>query len=110
VNDLAHVERDDRNGRPLIRISGEIDMSNVADVEEQIATLSGSDRLPLFDLSFLEFIDSTGVAMFARMAERAHRREDTLTIVIPDGTPVHRVLKLVGLTPMIEIRSQLDDV
>jgi anti-sigma B factor antagonist len=58
----------DDAGTPTIRIAGELDMSNVAGVEAEIGRLRAEMAAPpAFELSDLEFIDSSGLAMFLRL-------------------------------------------
>jgi anti-anti-sigma factor len=61
----------DASGIPIVKVSGEVDMSNVdivrAAVDRVIA--EGPDRI-VFDLGGLEFMDSSGLAMLLAVAER----------------------------------------
>jgi anti-anti-sigma factor len=61
------------NGARVIRLEGELDISNVSDIEAQLLPLA--DRIdgaasPIFDLSQLSFMDSSGIAMLLRAAEK----------------------------------------
>ena len=92
---------DDRTGLPVISISGEIDMSNVAAVETQLDSMiaTGCDRL-VFDLSALEFIDSSGIALLLRVADKIERVE----LRNPSAT-VLRVIQVTGLTDVLHVQS-----
>jgi anti-anti-sigma factor len=89
----------DDAGTPTIRIAGELDMSNVAGVEAEVGRLRAEmSAAPAFDLSRLEFIDSSGLAMFLRLFDAAgpvHIRgaSDAVRLVI-DSTGLGDVLRV----------------
>ena len=49
------------------------------------------------DLSALTFLDSTGIRMLFRLATRLEQRQQSLRVVIPDGSHVREILDTVGL-------------
>lgn len=58
-------------GTVVVRITGEVDMSNAASVQETVDQVVGSgvERL-IFDLGGLEFIDSSGLAVLLAAAQK----------------------------------------
>jgi anti-sigma B factor antagonist len=86
---------------PVVSLSGELDLSNTERVRSQVddALAGGSDRL-VFDLSGLEFMDSSGIALLAAAAQRVRAVE----IRDPPAT-VRRLLELTGLTEILRIVS-----
>jgi len=101
-------QREVRDGTLTIRLSedasgctlalaGELDLANaatLADTLEQVR--SASDRPLRIDLSQLEFIDSTGIALLVE----THRRlagSDRLSVVPSRTSAVRRVMALTGL-------------
>jgi anti-anti-sigma factor len=84
------------------RLTGELDASNVADVDEVIEAdlLSGGDLT--LDLSELTFVDSLGVSLFFAAARKLEGRGD-LVLLSPDHS-VHRVLELVQLEQLLNVR------
>jgi len=98
----ATVERDpDPTGEPVIRICGEVDMSNVVTVENDI-TNALTDRPPrvVLDLSELDFIDSSGIAVLLRAAEKTERLE----LRNPSST-VQRIIEATGLTDVLPLEQ-----
>ena len=93
------IERSlDAAGRPVIKLVGELDISNVTTIEAQVdAVVSSSERVS-FDLSALTFMDSSGIAMLLRVAERA----DHVVLVRPSDT-IKRIIGATGLTEVFEI-------
>ena len=106
LNDAyAAVEESvDDSGVALVRISGEVDISNVATIEARlVAITSRLDSAPAVDLSQLTFMDSSGIAMLLRVAERI----GPLTIKDPSqiarqiitATGLGEVLRMDGAAP-----------
>jgi anti-sigma B factor antagonist len=85
------------DGRVVIRLAGELDMSTVPVLEERLreARAAGGRRL-VVDLSGLEFIDSTGLTLLVRRGRGA--QQDGYDLALVRGEPrVHRLFELTGL-------------
>jgi anti-anti-sigma factor len=110
MNDLATVEttiRDD--GNLLVRVAGEIDLSNAATVMEAVATaLPGDAVTVVVDLSGTSFLDSAGIAMLFRLAERLAHSRQRLCLVVPPDAPIRRVVELTNLHRAVEVRPLLE--
>jgi anti-sigma B factor antagonist len=87
----------DAGGVPMIAIGGELDVSNVdelADVVEPVVEKQPA-RL-VFDLSGLEFMDSSGIALFLRVAARVG------SVVLREPTSiVRRIVTSTGLADVL---------
>jgi anti-anti-sigma factor len=88
----------DAAGVPVIRLRGEIDMSNVDSLRVVIDPLmeSAPDRVD-FDLAALEFMDSSGIALLLRVAAKSsvHVREPSALI--------RRLIEATGLSDVLPI-------
>jgi anti-anti-sigma factor len=91
----------DDQGAPVISLSGELDISNVQAVEAECAPLITSNKRVTFDLSELNFMDSSGIALLLRAADRT----ETIALRRPTAT-VKRIISATGLVDVFEI---LDD-
>lgn len=89
-----HVEVAEDGDGPLIVITGELDISNVASVQAAIdLVLVGKPSYLGFETSGLTFIDSSGIAVLVRAAKAV----DRVRLVNPSRT-VSRVIEITGLT------------
>jgi anti-anti-sigma factor len=106
VNVLAVVEAAELAGSSLVRVSGEIDLSNAHDVMDSISEAVPHDaRRVVLDLSATAYLDSSGIAMLFRLAERlAHRRQE-LRVVVPDDSPIRAVLELTDVPRVVAVRA-----
>jgi anti-sigma B factor antagonist len=101
-DDASHatVEQTSDGSEPLvISIGGEVDMSNVQAVESALrGVLVDPPELVVFDLSDLSFIDSSGIAILLRFAEKIGRLE----LRNPSST-VQRIIQATGLSDVLRV-------
>jgi anti-sigma B factor antagonist len=86
-------------GLPVIRLAGELDLSNAAQVRAAVqAALAGrSDRVAL-DLAGLEFMDSSGIAMLLALSQQVREVE-----VRHAAGAVLRVIQVTGLDQVLRL-------
>ena len=95
---LAEVFEEWRGEVPMARLSGEIDASNVGDVTERLRRLLTNRSTTLvIDLSPTTYLDSAGINMLFTLGDELRARQQTLRLVVADGSPVSRMLALTGL-------------
>jgi anti-anti-sigma factor len=92
--------RDDSGAR-VVNLVGEIDIANADVLGEKLDQLigDGADRL-VVDLSALDFMDSSGIAMLLRTAGRV----DSMTVRNPTDV-VRRIIECTGLADTLRIES-----
>jgi len=91
----------DASGVPIVKVSGEVDMSNVDVVRAAVdrAIAEDPDRI-VFDLGELKFMDSSGLAMLLAVAERIP------VVELRRPRPLlRRVIELTGLSDAFVISS-----
>lgn len=110
MSDLARVEGEQQGTICLVRVHGEIDLSNAHEVSSEIGYAMGQEaRRLVVDLSDITYLDSAGVALLLRLAERLRSRRRELQLVVPRGSPVRRVLDFTGRPRVIPLESRLED-
>jgi|SRR3954463_11645923 anti-sigma B factor antagonist len=82
---------DDDGTTLVIRPVGEIDMYSAPDVEASLRSCTNGHREILFDVSEVEFLDSTAL----RMLIEAHRRDDRFALR-GHSVAVDRLIELTG--------------
>ena len=111
MSDLARVEGVRQGTICLVRVHGEIDLSNAQEVSTAIGSAMGQEaRRLVVDLSDITYLDSSGVALLLRLAERLQTRRRQLHLVVPRGSPVRRVLVFTGVPRVIPVEARLEDV
>ena len=101
--EILDVRTEDRDGLVHMALVGELDLSSVAKVQEELRRIeAGSPRTVVVDLSKLTFLDSTGLRCIVTADERA--REPGRRVVIVRGPdPVQRVFAITRLEERLEM-------
>jgi anti-anti-sigma factor len=88
----------DPTGAQIVTLSGELDSSNVAQLEARVASLAAEpSRSLIFDLTGLQFIDSAGIAVLISAATKT-------SVSLRNPSPViRRVLEVTGLSSVLAI-------
>lgn len=89
----------DADGVPTIRLSGEIDMSNVETLRRTIEPVvaRASDKV-IFDLGELSFMDSSGIALLLQVSAKSR----TVRVLRPSPL-VKRMIDATGLTDILKV-------
>jgi anti-sigma B factor antagonist len=91
-------------GRHSVAVSGELDLSNVHELDVVVRRLcaSGTTAVTL-DLSKLDFMDSAGLKFVISASEDAHARGCAFSVLVGTGQ-VRRVMEICGLLDMPFVR------
>jgi anti-anti-sigma factor len=90
-------------------IIGEIDGSNASDLRLALA-----DRLPstanalILDLSETTYLDSAGIHTVFELGRRLAARRQALRLVVPQDSPMRRVLELCAVDAVAPMDTELD--
>jgi anti-anti-sigma factor len=106
VADIA-VER--HGGTVVARLSGEVDMTNASRVRDQLLDAVPNDVLALaVDLSECRYLDSAAIEVVFDIARRLQRRRQELRLVVPESSPLGRVLVLTDVNSVAPVHATLD--
>lgn len=106
MGDLAQVEVEQRGDACIVRISGEIDLSNAEEVRQVLEESSSNlSRLHVVDLSQTRYLDSSGMRLLFNLAERLRVRKRELHLIVPDDAVIRRVLDLSGIPAVARIHA-----
>jgi anti-anti-sigma factor len=109
MSELSHL---DLSGDDVViaRLSGEVDLSNAAEVGDELAAAVPNSALGLvLDLTATTYLDSSGVHLVFDLAERLRTRQQQLRIVVPAGAPIRRVLRIVELDDTVPVLASVDE-
>jgi anti-anti-sigma factor len=85
-------------GVRVVRLRGEVDLSNVAYIESQLTAAVADVDAVVVDLAALDYVDSSGLGMLERLARRIAVR-----LVVPDGAVIGRTLRVTGLDQLVPV-------
>jgi anti-anti-sigma factor len=95
------------NGRIVIRLRGEIDLSNVESLEPQIDRAITGVQNVVIDLTAIEFIDSRGLRLLKRLATEMSERNATFAVVAPPASVARSVLDMTHMNDELAVRDSL---
>jgi anti-sigma B factor antagonist len=96
-SDGLRVQITDFDGRPIVAVQGEVDLTTAPEFAEVLRTVTTLDAPEvLVDLSGVTFMDSTGLGVLVMAARK-------VTVRIVGSSPaIGRILELAGLDEMAE--------
>ena len=105
--EILAVRTEDRDGLVHMILVGELDLSSVAKVQEELRRIEAkSPATVVVDLSKLSFLDSTGLRCIVTADERA-REQGRRVVIVRGPDAVQRVFAITRLEERLEI---VDDV
>jgi anti-sigma B factor antagonist len=109
MRQIAHVVAELHDTIPVARIEGEIDLTNAGPLGDRLRALltNRSDAL-VVDLSPTTYLDSSGVTLLFGLVEELRRRQQELHLVVPDGSPLLRVIAIVGLGQAAPVHGSVE--
>ena len=100
----------ERHGDSVVaRLSGEVDMTNSSYVGEELTGSVPNDAGGLvIDLTATRYLDSAAIELLFDLSRRLGRRRQSLSLVLPDDSPLRRVLTLTGIETAAPVHQTLD--
>lgn len=103
---LARVEQDQSDGRPYIRVLGELDISNRDLLSRLPETTPDGPPVVVVDLAGVSFLDSTAVIALIQAAEGFRRRKQELLVTAPPDHMVRRIVSILGIEAELVVTSE----
>ncbi len=99
----------DRDGDAVVaRLAGEVDMTNAEYVREELTKAVPNDAHALvIDLSDTQYLDSAAIELLFELSRRLGRRRQELRLVVPDGSPLTRLLTLTDVGSVAPMHGSL---
>jgi anti-sigma B factor antagonist len=92
---------EDSHGVPVVRLTGELDISSAGSFRESMEELVGQKPSRLvFDLSQLTFMDSSGIAVMVYVANNVEKID-----LLHASSIVRRVVEATGLSDILRLES-----
>lgn len=106
---LADIAIERHGGTVVGRLRGEVDMTNAALVRDQLLDAVPNDVLVLVvDLEDCRYLDSAAIEVVFDLSRRLGRRRQELRLVVPESSPLGRVLLLTDVNSVAPVHSTLE--
>ena len=106
MNDqLVSIQTEQANGSVLVRLSGEIDLSNSEQLQRQLEdAVEGWPRV-VVDLAEIRYLDSQGLRLIKRLCDKVEKDGTELQLIAPPDSFARQVLEMARMSDYIEIRD-----
>jgi anti-sigma B factor antagonist len=109
VRTSADIAVERRGGTVVALLTGEVDMTNAPQVREELLAAVPNDALALvLDLGGCRYLDSAAIEVVFELSRRLQRRRQELRLVVPDSSPLGRVLALTEVSVVAPVHATLD--
>jgi anti-anti-sigma factor len=109
VTTLAEIDVARHGGSVVAQLAGEVDMTNAGYVREELLAAVPNDALALVvDLEGCRYLDSAAIEVVFDISRRLQRRRQELRLVVPDTSPLGRVLALTEVNSVAPVHSTLE--
>jgi anti-anti-sigma factor len=106
---LADMQLSLHEGLLLVRLSGEIDSSNSAELRTAITEATPNDAHGVvLDLTSVDYLDSAGIHLLFRLRESLRARSQGLRVVVPPASMVTDALRLAGVKEVVELDDTVE--
>jgi anti-sigma B factor antagonist len=100
------VERDGE--LQVVRIAGEVDISNAVSLADDISGAVPNDAAGLvLDLSETAYLDSAGIRMMFELKQRLEGRRQALAVVVPEESLIRHALVITEMEQAIPLYGTL---
>jgi len=111
VGELARIDAECSDDRCVVRVRGEIDISNAADVAREIEQAISPDcGYVVVDLAATAYLDSSGISLLIRLAERLRATRQRMQLVVPEDSPIRGIVELTALPQVMTVATHLPDL
>ena len=107
--ELATIAFEQAERASVLRIDGEIDMSNADHVLDELMARVGADPWLIVDLTACSYVDSAGLSVIARVDARCREVLSGLRIVVGADGGVDRVLSMTRLNAVMNVDRTLEE-
>lgn len=93
---------------PVLSATGELDLHSSRGLATQLGELAGSPGNAVLDLSKVTFLDSVGLGVVLKAANRFRRQDKQLVVVVAPGGNVARLLELTATANTLAVEETRD--
>ena len=109
MSQLLDIHEDWHDDVPVLRLEGEIDVSNVDEIRARMRELVTNQSFVLIvDLTPTSYLDSAGINLLFAVGEEMRGRQQQLHVVLNEESPLTRMVSLTGLDKSLPTHSTLE--
>src|SRR3954463_1330107 len=91
-------------------LDGELDAASAGEVAVTLRRLVANQQLRVvIDLGAVTYLDSAGIKLLYAVADEVRARQQVLHLVVVPGSPIERMLKIVGADRAFPVHATLEE-
>lgn len=109
MSSLLEIHEEWHDEVPVLRLEGEIDVSNVDEIRDRMRELVTNRSFALIvDLTPTSYLDSAGINLLFATGEQMRGRQQQLHVVLSESSPLMRMVSLTGLDKSLPTHGTLE--
>jgi anti-anti-sigma factor len=92
----------------LVRLSGEIDLSNANDVQHELERAVQDRHRVVIDLAGVEYLDSQGLRLIKKLNDSIKSNGGELELIAPPDTFARQAFDMARMSDFIQIRDTVE--
>lgn len=109
MSTLLEIHEDWHDDVPVLRLEGEIDVSNVGEIRTRMRDVVTNRQFALVvDLTPTSYLDSAGINLLFAVGEEMRGRQQQLHVVLGETSPLTRMVSLTGLDKSLPTHGTLE--
>jgi len=103
------VSTHDQDGIAVVSAAGEIDVFTAPQLDSELSAVTGGGQhRVVVDLSRVDFLDSTGLAVLVKTLKRVREHDGGSLAVVVTADRVAKVFRLTGLDTLIPLHPTVE--
>jgi anti-anti-sigma factor len=109
VTEQGRFVAEQRNGIPVIHVSGDVDITNVVDFQNLVRNVAETDSGIVISLEKVNYIDSRMVHELFSMSKRFDQSRRKLVLVWPRSQSARYILETAGVPVAVPFYASIAD-
>jgi anti-sigma B factor antagonist len=102
---LLAIRYEQLNGSLVVRLSGEIDLSNAHEVQHELERAAQDSPRVVIDLAEVEYLDSQGLRLIKKLSDNVKSNGGELQLIAPPDSFARQAFEMARMGDLIEIRD-----
>jgi len=109
MTSIVRMRDEHHDGTAVAVLEGELDAASVGTVAVRVRRLVENQQLRLvIDLGDVIYLDSAGINLLYAIGGELRARQQELHLVVVPGSPIERMLRIVGADRAFPVHATLD--
>ena len=107
---IIRVREERHDGTVAAILDGELDAASAGEVAVKLRRLVANQQLRVvIDLASVSYLDSAGINLLYAVGGELRARQQELHLVVAPGSPIERMLQIVGADRAFPVHASLDE-